>query len=116
MKVNCDAIIVLVFYLILIGVIGIQLKKVFDTETAFEEFEINNDTRLPSFTLCPYYSSNSIETFEEAMVAIDNAKNDYSMTMNGYQRFEKRQVIVHIPNQFELFLKSLVQTMFSAIT
>ena len=89
MKFNSDTIIVLVFYLILIGVIGIQLKKVFDTETAFEEFEINNDTRLPSFTLCPYYSSNSIETFEEAMIAIDNAKGDYSITMDGNRRFKK---------------------------
>mgnify|MGYP001425684404 FL=1 len=89
MKFNFDTIIVLVFYLILIGVIGIQLKKVFDTETAFEEFEINNDTRLPSFTLCPYYSSNSIETFEEAMIAIDNAKSDYSITMDGNRRFKK---------------------------
>ena len=90
MKVNCDAIIVLIFYLILIGVIGIQLNKMFNSETVFEEFERNNDTYLPSFTLCPYHSTNSIETFEEAMIAIDNAKNDYSMTMNGYRRFEKR--------------------------
>ena len=91
MKVNCDAIIVLVFYMILIGVIGIQLNKVFNSETAFEEFEINNNTILPSFTLCPYgyYSPNLIETFEEAMIAIDNARNDYSITMNGRQRFEK---------------------------
>ena len=94
MKVNCDAIIVLIFYLILIGVIGIQLKKVFNSETAFEEFEINNDTKLPSFTLCPYSSSNSIgyhsiETFEEAMIAIENAKKDYSVTMHGSRRFEK---------------------------
>ena len=89
MKVNCDAIIVLVFYMILIGVIGIQLNKVFNSETAFEEFEINNDTKLPSFTLCPYYSSNSIETFEEAMVAIDNAKDDYSMRLYISRPFEK---------------------------
>ena len=90
MKVNCDAIIVLVFYLILIGVIGIQLKKVFNSETAFEEFEINNDTKLPSFTLCKKdLSSNSIETFEEAMIAIDNARDDYSITMDGNRRFKK---------------------------
>ena len=91
MKVNCDALIVLVFYLILIGVIGIQLKKVFYSETAFEEFEINNDTKLPSFTLCPYgyYSPDLIETFEEAMMAIDNAKDDYSIILNGNRRFEK---------------------------
>ena len=42
-KVNCDAIIVLIFYLILIGVLAIQLNKVFNSETAFEEFEINNE-------------------------------------------------------------------------
>ena len=89
MKVNCDALIVLVFYLILIGVIGIQLNKMFNSETAFEEFEISNDTKLPSFTLCPYMSSNSIETFEEAMIAIDNAKGDYSITMDGNRRFKK---------------------------
>ena len=89
MKVNCDAIIILIFYLILIGVIGIQLKKVFNSETVFEEFEISNDTYLPSFTLCPYYSSNSIETFEEAMIAIDNAKDDYSITMDGNRRFKQ---------------------------
>ena len=53
MKVNYDTIIVLVFYLILIGVIGIQLNKVFNSQTAFEEYEISN-TNLPSFTLCPY--------------------------------------------------------------
>ena len=91
MKFNYDTVIVLVFYLILIGVIGIQLNKVFNSETAFEEFEINNDTRLPSFTLCPYgyYSPNLIETFEEAMIAIDNAKEDYSIRLDWYRPFRK---------------------------
>ena len=90
-KGNFDAIIVLVFYLILIVVVGIQLNKVFNSETAFEEFEINNDTKLPSFTLCPYgyYSLNLMETFEEAMIAIDNARDDYSITMDGNRRFKK---------------------------
>ena len=89
MKVNCDAIIVLIFYLILIGVIGIQLNKVFNSQTAFEENETFNDTKLPSFTICPYNPFNSIETFEEAMIAIDNAKDDYSITMDGNRRFKK---------------------------
>ena len=79
MKVNFDTIIVLVFYLILIGVIVVQFNKVFNSQTAFEEYEIYNDTKLPSFTLCPFESFNSIETFEETMMAIDNAKDDYSM-------------------------------------
>ena len=81
MKVNFDTIIVLVFYLILIGVIVVQFNKVFNSQTAFEEYEIYNYTKLPSFTICPYpdYSLKSIGTFEEAMMAIDNAKDDYSM-------------------------------------
>ena len=89
MKFNSDTIIVLVFYLILIGVIGIQLNKVFNSQTAFEENETFNDTKLPSFTICPYNPFNSIETFEEAMIAIDNAKDDYSITMDGNRRFKK---------------------------
>ena len=91
MKVSFDTIIVFVFYLILIAVIGIQLNKVFNSQTAFEEYEISNGTKLPSFTLCPYgyYSPNLIETFEEAMIAIDNAKDDYSIVLNGNKRFEK---------------------------
>ena len=90
MKVTFDEIIVLVFYLILIGVIGIQLNKVFDSQTAFEEYEINNDTKLPSFTICPYPDySLSIGTFEEAMLAIDNVKDDYSMKLHFSQPFEE---------------------------
>ena len=89
MKVNFDTIIVLVFYLILIGVIGIQLKKVINSQTAFEEYEIPNGTKLPSFTLCPYDSFNSIETFEEAMIAIENAKDNYSMKLNWYRPFKE---------------------------
>ena len=76
MKVNFDTIIVLIFYLILIGVIVVQFNTVFNSQTAFEENETFNDTKLPSFTICPYNSFNSIETFEEAMIAIDNAKYD----------------------------------------
>ena len=89
MKFNYDTIIVLVFYLILIGIIGIQLKKVINSQTAFEEYEIPNGTKLPSFTLCPYDSFNSIETFEEIMLAIDNAKDKYSMELSFYQPFEE---------------------------
>ena len=90
MKVNYDTVIVLFFYLILIGIIGIQLNKVFNSQTAFEEYEINNDTKLPSFTLCPYGSFNSIGTFEDTMIAIENAKDDYSMKLHLYQPFEEK--------------------------
>ena len=89
MKVSFDTIIVVVFYLILIAVIGIQLNKVFNSQTAFEEYETFNDTKLPSFTICPYNPLNSIETFEEAMIAIDDAKDDYSIKLDWYRPFRK---------------------------
>ena len=89
MKITFETVIVVIFYLILIGIIGISFHKVLDSPTAFEEYEINNETKLPSFTLCPYDSSNSIETFEEAMIAIDNAKDDYSMRLYISRPFEK---------------------------
>ena len=89
MKVNFDTIIVLIFYLILIGVIVVQFNKVFNSQTAFEEYELSNDTKLPSFTLCPY-SIKSIGTFEEAMIAIKNAKEDYSIKMYWRRPFQER--------------------------
>ena len=89
MKVNFDTIIVLVFYLILIGVIVVQFNKVFNSQTAFEEYEIYNDTKLPSFTICPSFGL-GIGTFEEAMIAITNAKDDYSMKLYLSQTFKKR--------------------------
>ena len=89
MKINFDTIIVLVFYLILISDIVVQFNKVFNSQTAFEEYELSNDSKLPSFTLCPY-SIKSIGTFEETMIAIKNAKEDYSMKMHSKRPFQKR--------------------------
>ena len=88
MKITFETVIVVIFYLILIGIIGISFYKVLDSPTAFEEYEINNDTKLPSFTLCPY-SGLGIGTFEEAMIAIDNAKDDYSIRLDWYRPFRK---------------------------
>jgi hypothetical protein len=94
MKVSFDTIIVVIFYLILIGVITFSFNRVLDSQTAFEEYETLNDTKIPSFTLCPYPMYNdpfkNIETFEEAMIAIENAKNDYSIQMTWAKPLTKR--------------------------
>ena len=89
MKITFETVIVVIFYLILIGIIGISFSKVLDSPTAFEEYETNNDTKLPSFTLCPYESFNSIGTFEETMMAIENAKDEYSMKWTLSRPFKK---------------------------
>ena len=94
MKVSFDTIIVVVFYLILIGVIAFSFNRVLDSQTAFEEYETFNDTKIPSFTLCPrpydQDSSKNIDTFEEAMIAIENAKKDYSIQMTWTKPFTEK--------------------------
>ena len=89
MKVTSDMVIITFFYAVLISVIVVQFNKVFNSHTAFEEYELANDTKLPSFTLCPY-SIKSIGTFEETMIAIKNAKEDYSIKMHWRRPFQKR--------------------------
>ena len=91
MKVTSDMVIITFFYVILIGVISFSLNRVLDSHTAFEEYETLNDTKIPSFTLCPrpydQDSSKNIDTFEEAMIAIENAKKDYSIQMTWTKPF-----------------------------
>ena len=94
MKVSFDTIIVVIFYLILTGIITFSFNRVLDSQTAFEEYETFNDTKIPSFTLCPrpydQDSSKNIDTFEEAMIAIENAKKDYSIQMTWTKPFTEK--------------------------
>ena len=60
-KVNFETFIVTIFYLILIAAIIVPIRKVLNSPTAFEEYESleDQDTKIPSFTFCPYpYPSN----------------------------------------------------------
>ena len=96
LKVTYDKFIVTLFYLILIAAIIVPIKKVINSPTTFEEFELLDDTKIPSFTFCPhpYLSSSydSIETFEEAMNEIENAKKNYSATMHWTKSYTKAYV------------------------
>ena len=92
---NFEKIIVFILYLILIGIIATSLNKVLNSSTAFEEYEISNDTKLPSFTLCPSPTPMkneygvSMKTFEETMIAIENAKANYTIEMAWSRSFDK---------------------------
>ena len=96
---NFEKIIVFILYLILIGIIATSLNKVLNSSTAFEEYEISNNTKLPSFTLCPSPIKNeygvSIETFEETMIAIENAKTNYTIEMAWSRSFDKGLVVYY---------------------
>ena len=97
-KVTYETFIVTLFYLILIAAIIVPIKKVINSPTTFEEFELLDDTKIPSFTVCPYpstyYSSSydSIETFEEAMIEVENAKKKYSGEMYWTKSYRKGYV------------------------
>ena len=96
---NFEKIIVFILYLILVGIIATSFNKVLNSSTAFEEYEISNDTKLPSFTLCPSPMKNeygvSIKTFEETMIAIENAKTNYTIEMSWSRPFDKGLVVYH---------------------
>ena len=54
---SVDTIVVILFYLVLIGVLANALSILLKPPTAFEEKRMNEDVRLPSFTIV----SNAIE-------------------------------------------------------
>ena len=99
MKVTYETFIVTLFYLILIAVIITPIKKVLNSPTAFEEYELLDDSKISSFTFCPYpgyNQSQSIETFEEAMSEIDSAKKKYSATMYWSKSYTKGYISFYL--------------------
>ena len=112
MKVTYETFIVTFFYLILIAVIIVPIQKVLNSPTAFEEFELLDDTKIPSFTFCPHPSPyslssyDSIETFEEAMNEVENAKKKYSATMYWTKSYTKAYVHFNRTNQKNTMLSN----------
>ena len=94
MKITLQASIVTFFYLILVGLIIFSLINIFNSPTAFEEYEVEDDAKLPSFTICPgdvFSDQNEpIESFEGAMQSIENAKQDYLVKLHWMKSFTKR--------------------------
>ena len=58
--------------------------------TAFEEKLNETDTIMPSFTLCPEKASDTIKSFEDAMIDINHAKFEYSATLEKDKSFTER--------------------------
>ena len=62
-----------------------------DEHTTFEETILQNDTRVPSLTLCPYGNpdkNKSMESFEDVAQEIESAKNKYKIKFSEYKQFE----------------------------
>ena len=57
-----------------------------DEQSAFEETIVENERKLPSFTLCPmpYGANKSIESFEDVASAIKNIESNFTIKYYDY--------------------------------
>ena len=89
------SIIIVFFYLILIGISTLSWINLMEEHTTFEETIVENGARLPSFTLCPNsneYSNKSIESFEDVVEEIENSKKRYKIKYDEWNPTERNIV------------------------
>ena len=63
-----------------------------EESTSFDETFVVNETRFPSFTLCPDYMpyhNKSIECFEDVLEEIENAKKIYKIQYDERRIYKK---------------------------
>ena len=76
------SIIIVFFYLILIGISTLSWINLMEEHTTFEETIVENGARFPSFTLCPdsnEYGNKSIESFEDVIKEIEDSKRRFKI-------------------------------------
>ena len=92
MDLKLHVIAVILFYVILTYVTYTSLKHLMNEPTAFEESHQENQTVLPSFTMCPLQLPNtnysSIQSFEEIQKAIEESKNTFSFSYFKEKSYE----------------------------
>ena len=89
------SIIIVFFYLILIGISTLSWINLMEEHTTFEETIVENGARFPSFTLCPdsnEYNNKSIESFEDVIKEIKNSKRRYNIKYSEYKPNETKIV------------------------
>ena len=74
-----------ILYLVLIFVFIKSWMTMMNEQTAFEENHVENERKLPSFTLCPL-DNNSIESFEDVASAIKNVESKFSIEYFDFNR------------------------------
>ena len=90
LKIKAKTLAFMILYLIFIWQLVICFKTLVSEATAFEEKVNETHTKMPSFTLCPKQPSHAINSFEDAMKAINHAKFEYSTTLEKRKSFSKR--------------------------
>ena len=51
--IKVETIATIIFYLVLAVVLAFSFQKVLDSQTAYEENQLEDDLKLPSITICP---------------------------------------------------------------
>ena len=92
-QIKVETIATITFYLILIVVLGFSFHNLLDSQTAYEENQLEGDLKLPSITICPNtpnrIESNKIEDFDMALALIKKAKKLYSAQMDWTKDYHK---------------------------
>ena len=82
--IKVETIATIIFYLVLAVVLAFSFQNLLDSQTAYEENQLEGDIKLPSITICPNRIENSndkIEDFDMALASIKKAKELYSAQM-----------------------------------
>ena len=69
-----------------------------DEHTTFEETIVENEARIPSFTLCPSQpddptSNKSIRNFEDVEKAIENVRDRYTIITTEFKPYEDNNYV-----------------------
>ena len=82
-----------ILYMILIYVTIRAWMNLMNEQTAFEETTVENNKKLPGFTVCPVSNpadNKSMESFEDVATAIKNVKSKFTIQYSDYdQNFER---------------------------
>ena len=92
LNVSIKSIVRICFYLILIVICITSWIKLLQEPTYFEEKVVYDQTRLPSFTLCPRTRTDrneSIESFEDIEIAIENVRYKYTIEYEEFVPYEQ---------------------------
>ena len=83
--IKVETVATIIFYLVLAVVLAFSFQNLLDSQTAYEENQLEGDLQLPSITICPNSVENStekIEDFDMALVSIEKAKELYLARMD----------------------------------
>ena len=90
--IKVETIATIIFYLVLTVVLAFSFQNLLDSQTAYEENQLEEDLKLPSITICPNRVDNfnqKIEDFDMALVSIEKAKELYLVRMEWRKDYHK---------------------------